>query len=249
MADWPVFVINLDRDRSRLGKVSAELSRAGVTWTRLPAVDGRALTPREVASVYDAEANRVRARQPMTLPEIGAYLSHIRAWEAIVASGAPGGVVLEDDIRVTGDLKGTLSALAADDGDWTLGKLFTFRPGQWLLDDRWLAPGIRIGTPYHVPDGAPGYVLRAKTASLLIARSRRFFRPVDQDHKFFWESGLSVALVRPVPITLALQDAPVESAGPTVGGEAGPGILRTWRALRHDLRYAMALRRARRGGL
>ncbi len=76
MQDWPVYVINMDSNETRLARVGAELDSAGVVWTRLPAVNGRALSDAELVRVYDARANRRCARHDLVAPEIGCYLSH-----------------------------------------------------------------------------------------------------------------------------------------------------------------------------
>ena len=85
--DWPVYVINMDSNETRLARVGAELDSAGVAWTRLPAVNGRALSEGELGRVYDARANRRYARHDLVRPEIGCYLSHIKAAEWLLAHG------------------------------------------------------------------------------------------------------------------------------------------------------------------
>ncbi|MBF9033980.1 glycosyl transferase family 25 [Rhodobacterales bacterium HKCCE2091] len=245
MGHWPVFLINMAKDTDRLAAARAELDLAGVQFTRIEAVNGRALSPEARAEVYDAAANARRARHPLTGPEIGCYLSHIRAWEAILATGAPGGVVLEDDLRVAGDLAAALSALAEDGGDWDLAKLFTFRPDVKLIAPRELLPGLEIGTPYRVPSTTLAYAIRAEAASRLLYLSQPFFRPIDEDHKFFWEKDISVALLRPAPIRMGRQ----ETAEGTVGearraatrDDGRSAARRIWQGIRYQAGYAAGL--------
>ncbi|MEM9757358.1 MAG: glycosyltransferase family 25 protein [Pseudomonadota bacterium] len=242
---WPIYLINLDRDVARLEAATGELARAGLGWTRIPAVNGRALTPDEIAAVYDANANRRWARHPLTAPEIGCYLSHLRAWDTLRASGAPGAVVLEDDMRITGDLVGVLAALAQDTGAWDLVKLYTFRPDVRLLKPRPLTAGHRIATPYRVPSTTLGYAIRTATAERLLRSARPFFRPIDEDHKFFWQNDLRVALVDPAPLAMGLQDASDGTIGETrraANRASGRGVVgRLWQNARYQAGYAVGL--------
>ena len=94
---WPVLVINMAANTTRMAHAAAELERLDIPFTRFEAVDGRALSVADLARVYDPVANLRRARHPMVGPEIGCYLSHIALWKHIAASDAAGGIILEDD--------------------------------------------------------------------------------------------------------------------------------------------------------
>lgn len=249
---WPVYVINLDRDEARLAAVGGMLDAARIGWRRIPAVNGRALSPGDVARVYDADANRRRAKHPLVAPEIGCYLSHIAAWRALAEDGAPGAVILEDDFSLTGDLGAVIAALSADPGEWDIAKLFSFRPDVPLARARPLTGATRIGFPYRVPSTTLGYAIRAGAARRLAELSLPFFRPIDEDHKFFWEKGLRVALVAPPPIRVGLEEAAEGTVGDVrkraarADGRAAPE--RLWRKLSYALGYQARLHLARLGG-
>ncbi|MEM6609389.1 MAG: glycosyltransferase family 25 protein [Pseudomonadota bacterium] len=226
--DWPVYLINLDKDRRRLEAATAQLARAEVPWTRVAAVNGRALSADEIAAVYDAKMNRRCARHPLTAPEIGCYLSHLKAWSLIRSAAVPGAIILEDDFRIDGNLRSAIHALSSDPGAWDIAKLFTFRPNVKLLRARDLAPGMRIGVPYRVPSTTLGYAIRRDAVDRLLRLSQPFFRPIDEDHKFFWEKHLKIAQVDPVPIVMGMQD--------TVEGTVGESRRA---AARHDDRSVL----------
>ncbi|MBC6437252.1 MAG: glycosyltransferase family 25 protein [Rhodobacteraceae bacterium] len=249
---WPAFVINMAQDTARLARAGAELDRAGVPWVRLEAVDGRALSWEEVAQVYDIGANRRRARHPLTRPEIGCYLSHIKAWKAIVAGDHQGGFVFEDDLLVTGDLAGVSEALARDYGGWDIAKLFSLKPIALRGLPRDLVAGYRIGWPVRVPATTLGYAITRAGAEQLLACVPPFFRPIDEDHKFFWDFDLSVTLVTPYPIKVGMQEA----ASGTVGAarrcamqvDPRSAITRGWRGITYRAGYMAGLLRYRPGG-
>ena len=247
---WPVYVINMAENTERLARVRAELTKAGIEWERLEAVNGRSLSASRLAEVYDGEANRRRARHPLVPGEIGCYLSHLAAWQRLVDSDAPGAIVLEDDFRVDGNLATVLEALERDDGEWELAKLFAFKPVALEGEVRDLVDGVRIGKPRRVPSTTLGYAIRRTGAERLLVSSLPFCRPIDEDHKFYWETGLKIAMVDPVPLAMGTQD--------TVSGTIGdarrtanrddtrPWAARVWAGVKYQARYRWGLWRARR---
>jgi glycosyl transferase family 25 len=212
---WPAYVINLAVNKRRMDESARQLDAQRIAWRRIDAVDGRALQPDEIARVYDAEVNRKRARNPLTSPEIGCYLSHIAAWRAIAAGDARGGFVFEDDFRAGPALRETLGRLSADDqrARWDIVKLFSLKPEPRLINPTPLGAHHRVGIAYRVPACTIAYGITRDAAARLAASAAPFFRAVDEDQKFFWERGLNVALVTPPPVTDAGQDAVAGTIG------------------------------------
>ena len=240
---WPVHVINLADNTERMGRCRAALDALGIAFQRLDAVNGRALSAQAVAQVYDADANRHRFRHPLLAGEIGCYLSHIEVWRKLALSDAPGAVVLEDDFEAGPDLARVLSALARDAeiGDWDMVKLYTRRPDKRMLGRRPLCRGYELALPYQVPNTTLGYVITRAAAEQLMRRSLPFARPIDEDHKRFWEHGLRIRLVLPPPIRPGVE----ASRGDTIAASrkrAGAGTLRQALVnLRYRLGYLAAL--------
>lgn len=252
---WPTYIINLADNVQRMRTCAAELDAAGVPWTRLEAVNGWRMSEAEVAEVYDAARNAQAAKHPLVRPEIGCYLSHVEAWRRIAAGDAPGGVVLEDDFRVTGDLAGTLAALARDarPNGWDIVKLYAIRSPGRILAPRQIAPGLVLGTPYRVPSTTLGYVITREAAARLAETSLPFFRPVDEDHKFFWEAGLDIRIVDPQPLALGAQETATGTVGDTrkraAREDARPAWQSAWARLRYQAGYNLKLFRHRFGGV
>lgn len=140
-----------------------------------------------------------------------------------------------------------MAALSEDrTGDWDMMKLFTLHLDVPLSGARPLLPGLCLGIPYRVPTCMIAYALTRSAARRLLDRAVPFFRPVDEDQKFVWETGLRVALVLPPPVSLGEQ----ETAAGTVGSarraarRRGPG--QALRSLRYAIGYHAALMRHRR---
>ena len=243
---WPSYVINLARNVQRMENSARQLDAAGLAWHRIDAVNGWELSQDEVAQVYDATRNARDGKQPLVAPEIGCYMSHIAAWERIAAGDAAGGFIFEDDFAADDTLGEKLGLLSAPQDDWDMVKLFSFDPGAPLVWDKPMGP-YRIGMPYRVPTCLIGYGLTRAAAAHLAGRARPFFRPVDEDQKFVWETGLRVALILPPPILVGDQS----TVTGTIGSERrdarqGNALARGLRNLSYSLRYSWNLARHRR---
>ena len=242
---WPAYVINLAANTDRLAGSSAQLLAQRILFERIDATNGWTLPDAEVARFYDSTSNRRRARHPLVRPEIGCYLSHIDGWRRIAIGAAEGGFIFEDDFHAADDLGEIMALLSEDRRDWDMVKLFTLHPAPKCVARRSLGSAHEIVAPYCVPTCLIGYGLTREAARRLSDRAIPFFRPVDEDQKFFWETGLRVALVLPAPVTVG--DRRTETG--TVGAERraarqaiGTGRLaRTCRGLVYQLRYTILL--------
>lgn len=244
---WPSYVINLARNVQRMENSARQLDAAGLPWERIDAVNGWALSEAEIAEVYDADRNARDGKQPLVAPEIGCYLSHIAAWERIARGPQPGGFVFEDDFAADDTLAKKLELLSVEQNDWDMVKLFSFDPAPRLEWERPLG-AYRIGIPYRVPTCLIGYGLTKPAAAQLAGRARPFFRPVDEDQKFVWETGLRVALILPPPILVGDQTTVTGTIGKerrAARGARGP-LARGWHNLLYTLRYSINLARHRR---
>lgn len=97
-----IFMINLERRPERRAKMNQSFDALGLDVEYVPAVDGRELNDDEIKKIgieflegyADPYLNR-----PMTLGEIGCFLSHFYLWEKMVAEQLDEVLILEDDIR------------------------------------------------------------------------------------------------------------------------------------------------------
>lgn len=207
----PVFVINLDRDTARLESARRELAAAGIPFTRVPAVAGeeRMAEP----GLVDLEGYRIRNRADRPRGgELGCYLSHIRAMEAFLATGAPMGLVLEDDIALLPGFGEVVAALGERD-DWDLAKLFCYHRGMPVRGRR-LAAGRRLCVHLLMTTSTAAYAIRRRGAETLVRTLLPMREQIDHAHDRPWESGLRVRGVRPLVARLA--EVAVET---TIGGE------------------------------
>ncbi len=220
-------VVNLDRSPDRLSAMAASLGALGIAFTRVPAVDGRAL-PATVPGVDPALYRRSHGRD--VLPgEVGCALSHLRALSLFLRSSHRHAVVLEDDALVTRAAADAVAALVAPGApdDWDLVKLAAHH-ARFGVPLRRLSgagsPGLRLcAMPYRAAGSAAYLVDRAAAAALLAGLLPLRF-PYDIAFERGWDFGLRVRAVLPPPVTTA----PV---APTLAREAGMGARRRAPAL------------------
>lgn len=241
---WPSYLINLADNSDRLSRCATQFDAQGITFERIDAVNGWEMSDAEIADVYDVKANRIKAKHPLVRPEIGCYLSHIRAWEAIANGVAPGGFIFEDDFKAEQTMASALELLTHDDG-WDMVKLFSLNPDTDLLNPRKLGNDFTIGIPYRVPTCLIAYGLTKEAAQKLVKTAYPIVRPVDEDQKFFWETGLRVALVTPQPISVGDQQAVTGTIGQSRRNDNPIARSRGSFAQKlHGIRYQLAYKRA-----
>lgn len=243
---WPAYLINIAANTERLRNSEAQFVSLGIQFERINAVDGKTLSEKDIESVYDAKTNWYRARSPLVASEIGCYLSHIEVWKKIIKGNSEGAFIFEDDFQASDDLGIVMELLSKNDSNWEMVKLFSLNVDPKCIARRPLGPNHIIATPYKVPNCTIGYGLRKSAAQRLLDCSIPFFRPVDEDHKFFWETGLHVALVLPPPVTVGIQQTTTETIGeercaakPT---QTTRRILQGIRNLLYQIRYKTLLR-------
>ncbi len=240
---WTSYLINLDNNTTRLSCAKQEFATAGVECERVPGILGTALSKDEIARVYDHASNRRRARVPLVPAEIGCYLSHLECWRRIAEGDQAGGFIFEDDFSAKPELAAIMAKIEALDcrfagKPFDCVKLFQLSEPiyirkQPLTDSAW------IGLPKRVPTCLTAYGLTRDAAVRLRDSSLPFFRPVDEDFKFWWEKGITVLTVTPSPVELGNQDAETGTIGDARREAAGGNSFsRLWRNLTYQARYS-----------
>jgi len=172
-----LYVINLDRSVDRLAHITAVFTELGLDFTRVPAIDGKALTSQEFASVTQVRNWPL----PLTRPEVGCFLSHRRCLAMGLKSGAPYFAIFEDDIKISPH---GLSLL--QNYDW-------IRPGVDIvkidtanidcgLDSLQKTPfkPYRLGRLVSKHYCTGGYIISRNAAIKLLEITQQAFAPIDE---------------------------------------------------------------------
>lgn len=231
---WPVVYINLAEDTERDRRMQREFARSGLAARRLDA-SRWSREPVEVQQKHYSDAlNRRCYFRPLLPGERGCYLSHLRAWQELLASEAQALVVLEDDVVLKPQLRQVLESLAQAPQDWDLVKLIG--RGREKVGRRTVLPGgVALVDYRRVPSLTAGYVLSRSGAAKLVASRIPFARPIDVDLRHWWENGLRVRGVQPDAIGLA-----ETSFDSSIGDKKhGADLRRQWNKFVFKLRYSM----------
>jgi glycosyl transferase family 25 len=205
-----IYVINLDRDAERMASIRANLGALGLPFERLPAVMGKDVPDWEKLVDLPAYGWRNRLDTPRA-GEVGCYLSHLKAMETFLRTGAPWCVILEDDVEVLPACAEVLRSLAEKD-DWDLVKLFNFHSGM-PVTKRPLSGGYRLVAHLTRTTSSAAYVVNRRAAETLLKSMRPISEQVDHALDRPWETGLRTRGIRPMPVILA----PVAHTTSTIG--------------------------------
>lgn len=198
-----VHVVNLARETGRLARIGATLDGFGLGWTRVEALDRRAIAADALRAAFGS--GPLSRAYPATPGDMACTLSHRRLWDEIAGGAAEAAVVLEDDAL----LAATFPAFAEDGvarlmRDHAMGVLkLEFWPGAERSRRHPLGQALGAGpagtTLHRLRSGflgSCGYVLTARGAGALLSRFPALTVPVD--HLLFVRSaGMGFDLLRP----------------------------------------------------
>jgi glycosyl transferase family 25 len=195
MQQFETWVINLDRAPDRLARIAAQLDRLRLPWTRLPAVDARALQPVQRAALDDACYRRRHGKEPV-LGELGCYLSHVEVMRRFLAGTAEFALVLEDDVQLKDSLPAVLQGLLRAPGRWDMVKLSGVHSGTPMpyLE---LAPGHALAVMLSRCTGSSAYLMNRRAAAAYLRDLLPMCLPYDHVFDQGWRFGLKVRMVTP----------------------------------------------------
>ena len=185
----PVLYINLDQDKERRAHILETLAQ---DEDNLKLMRVAALEP-PIALPGAAFADT------LSVGEIGCYASHMKAWDALLASRSPFALVLEDDARVPSDLADLVhEMIAVLPKHWDLVHLYD-------ADEYPARPLGAVGTEHElvrysrVPGGCVAYLISRSGARKLRRRELRLW-PLDTDFRRPWHFDLDSYGIRPALI-------------------------------------------------
>lgn len=172
-----VLVINLDRHKLRLERMTCQLDAADVSFERLRAVDGAELGAAEVAEMVSPDA-----RERLSPFEVACLLSHRAAWKRFLAGEEELCCVLEDDVRLAGDFGAVMkSAQEWATGSFDIIKIETMHQPVWVSRRKQpVFPGHALSRLRSSHQGTAGYIVTRQGAKRLLDRTAQVNQPVDE---------------------------------------------------------------------
>jgi GR25 family glycosyltransferase involved in LPS biosynthesis len=193
------FIVHLERAERRRPQVDALLRQLPMPAEIVDAVDGLKLSPEEAEAVYRRRLHRPTYAFRLLDTEIACFLSHRKAWQAIVDSGVEAGLVIEDDVAV----------------DPRFAEVVTFAGGvagarDYVRFPRWergedgetvhRSGDMAIIEPFLPALGMQAELIGREAARLLLATTETFDRPVDSTVQMQWLHGARVLSARPIVV-------------------------------------------------
>lgn len=191
------FVIHLARAEARRPQVARLAAHIPFAVTTVDAVDGLALSDEEVGRVYRKNLRRPRYPFELRRQEVGCFLSHRKAWQAIVDRGLDAGLILEDDVEINGEIFAEALALATGQlqpGDFVRfpykagrehGRTIVSRGRFSLIEPNLPALGMQV------------QLVSREAAQSLLKATVRFDRPVDTLLQMRWAHPARMLSVDP----------------------------------------------------
>lgn len=244
MKKFKIFVINLNESTERLERLKSEFERIGLDFERIPAVDGRKLSENQIFEHYSSKLNRKKYFVPLSRPEIGLYMSHLKACEKIISESLDFGIILEDDIVLKEGFQIVPQVLSSLKHKWNYIKLIA--PGKKKkikarikipveLPAKLSIPkysgedtpdkyekndgprNIKIPLQFELitwnkpPIGTAAYAITLDGAKEFLSKRSIFFRPIDVDLQYEWETSLKVQGLRPFFLDLLGDESTVQT--------------------------------------
>jgi len=191
----PIFVIAFAQDRKRRDQMTRRLDALGLDFTFIDAIDGRAL-PEAERLAHEDPARQNWIGHHLRPGALGCLLSHRKAWQALLDSGASLGLVLEDDAVPNADLPAILGQLAgrADHLDLVNLHYFSGRPLEPVTP---LDGAHSLAATRYNEIAAEACLVSARAAQQLLARSLPARFEVDLLINRWWEHGLQILTLSP----------------------------------------------------
>ncbi|WP_163267853.1 glycosyltransferase family 25 protein [Chelativorans alearense] len=231
------FIVHLARAHGRARQVERLRQSLPLPVTVIEAVDGQTLPEETVAKVYKPRLHRPRYPFPLRISEVACFLSHRRAWQAIVDRKLDAGLVVEDDVEIDpARFADVLNLALAHAGR---GDLVRFPKNDQGETGHEAARVQKAGliVPRHPGLGMQAQLVGHDAAEALLAFTREFDRPVDTLVQMNWLHGARVLTAKPVSI----REVAADLGGTTVQGKAKPLTEILGREVRRA-RYRLAVR-------
>jgi len=210
------------RSPDRRERTAQELEKTNLQWEFLDAIDGKLLAW-PVPEYLPKKVKRLLGFELMA-GEIGAFLSHKKAWQACVDQQKPT-LIFEDDFILHPQFEKTVDYLLTEYQDWNLVRLQALEDSPYRVIHK--AGDMVIAINEIDALGCTAYLVKPEAAQKLIDGARYIYEPIDHyiEHKAV--HGLSFLAVKPYPSDI--------SQSPTTVYRPDRASIRGWRKIKRSL--------------
>lgn len=191
------YIIHLERAADRVENIRAiKQAISFLPFEIVAACDALVLDEATVLKHLTSRLHRPYYPFSLSKGEVACFLSHRKAWQAIVDDNVDAGLVLEDDVSVTPDLMASLqlaSKLDKKDFYLRLSHRDRYENGRLVAT----ADKSAIIRPVPVGLGTVGQLVSKEAAKHLLMITKQFDRPVDTFLQMPWVTGIWPLSARP----------------------------------------------------
>ena len=208
------FVITLERAVERRPHAKWIELNVPLPCVALSAVDGTAMTAEAVADIYRRQIHDPRYPHALRRGEIGCFLSHRKAWQAIIDQELDAALILEDDVTFDADcLREAINFVMEN---MVAGDYIQFQVRD--LDSS--CPDVSeekysLIQPRPAPLRTTAQIVTWAAAKRLLEFTTCIDRPVDAFLQLTWVTGVPVKVVLPRVVSEISQ----QIGGSTLGGQ------------------------------
>lgn len=203
---WQAYVINLATAQDRWQSMQSKLNQAQIPFIRIEAIRGLDLS--EPYSNFDRLGHRLRTGRRPIPPEIGCYLSHLKAIDAFLESKQTHGLIVEDDAIFAPEFMATVQEALALSEAWDVLRLQTVNRNR-VIPACPIDSNHSLGVNLTRSKGAAAYMLNRRAAEVFQRRLRpmRLACDIAFDLEYLW--GLRAVAITPYPV-IADRAAPTQ---------------------------------------
>lgn len=235
------FVITLERAVERGPHAKWIESNVPLPCVALSAVDGTAMTAEAVDGIYKRQIWDPRYPHALRRGEIGCFLSHRKAWQAIIDQKLDAALILEDDVTFDADclreaINFVLENMVAEDYiQFQVRDIDSSCPVIFSDEKHSLIQ------PRPAPLRTTAQIVTRAAATRLLELTTCIDRPVDAFLQLTWVTGVPIKVVLPRVVTEISQ----QIGGSTLGGKGRPWHERLRREILRPIYRAQIRFRAR----
>lgn len=200
-----IFVINLERSKDRLDRVTSLFEAENISFERIDAIDGKT----EKKLVNQHRYSRIPMHKwfrPLTDGEIACALSHLKAYQEIIDQDLDYALILEDDFVLQDGWRECLLAIQNIKTPYDLIKLANTKPKDFHATEH-IGQIHSLGKSFPPPRDALATLASRAGAKKMVEGISHIYRPIDFEMKNFWEYDLDIYAVYPNPFQQAKLEA------------------------------------------
>lgn len=201
------FLINLPHAADRLSHAKAQLEQAGIPYSVVEAINGKALSYPHLQ--FNEPGYQLKQGRRRVDPEVGCYLSHMKAIQAFLDTGEKFGLILEDDIHLPPYLVKLIDE-AFKQADFDMLRLSTVNSGRWSKTAH-LMKSYYLGVAFTREKGAGAYVINRKAAKRMAKRFQIMSLPYDHRFDLEWLDGYRTMGITPAPVKQSGFDSQIQN--------------------------------------